>query len=163
MKHVCVCKIDGRKCMRGKWNRLSLRTLSSLCHHHNHFILVMFVRSTDFYRCWFNCSKTLLFCLPTKKFTHWWEKIHNFACFCLSFSSFFFSFHVRIFFFSCSVVSFDDVMLRFASIFCLCISYRWVFHAIFNKRLFLTCYWLNVISRNAQHILDFFIAHVLVC
>lgn len=39
-------------------------------------------------------------------------------------SHLFFSFHVRIFFFSCSMVSFDDVMLRFASTTCLCVSYR---------------------------------------
>lgn len=100
---VRVLKYDGRKCMQGKWKCLSLvRTLSSLCHHHNHFILVMFVRSPDFLiAVGSNCSKTLS---------------NTEICMILSFILLFSRIMCAYFPFL-EAVSFDDVMLRFASVF----------------------------------------------
>lgn len=141
--------------MQGKWNRLSLRTLSSLCHHRNHFTLVMFaalisivvgstVRRRFQHR--FSAFQQRNLHIDGKNSTI----LHVFV-----FHSHFLQYHVRIFFSSRSGV----IWRCYASI-CLClgicVSMGLYNIYSFNKSLFsYMLYWLNAISWNAQHIVDF--------
>lgn len=150
--------------MQGKWNRLSLRTLSSLCHHHNHFTLVMFaalifiVVGSTARRCFQHRFSAI-----QKRNLHIDGKISTILhVFVFHSHLLLLQYHVRIFFFTRSGVIWWCYVLRFAC--ASAFAYRSGLYDIHSINAFFFLYAIDLMSFLGMHsTLSTVIAHVSVC